>query len=366
MNPSVLCITSHSDRPETETFIGLHRAGIGIEVLCPPSAPHRKRLEEAGVKVSDLSLKGRFDRKGVAFIRRRMREKKFHILHLFNNKAASNGLLAATGLQAKIICYRGIVGNVSFLDPMSWMTYLHPRVDRIVCVAEAIRRYFLEMRLLGLRVSPEKVVTIYKGHDLDWYRAKPADLTMEFGIPKDAFVVGCVANLRPRKGIEVLIEAMRFLPADAPVHLLLVGNMESSDLRRRIASSPFRERIHLAGFRRDAPSLVAACSISVLPSLKREGLPKTVIESMAYGVAPVVTDSGGSPELVEDRKSGLVVPPGDSSALAEAIMELKNNPEARLALGRSARERIADHFRIQDTIDRTLGLYRELMSAEAR
>jgi glycosyltransferase involved in cell wall biosynthesis len=360
MTIRTLCVTSHSDRPETETFIGLHQAQIDIEVFCPPEAPHRHRLIEAGVPVHDFVLNGRFDQQGIATLRRRLKEKKPHILHLFNNKAASNGIRAAKGLPVKIICYRGIVGNINFYNPMSWMTYLHPRVDRIVCVAEAVRRYILSMNLFGVRVPERKVVTIYKGHDLSWYDAQPADLKHAFNIPDNAFVVGCVANLRPRKGIEVLIEATHHLPANANIHLLLVGHMESRSLQHRIAASPLCDTIHLTGFRRDAPSLIAACHLSVLASLRREGLPKTVIESMAYGVPPIVTDSGGSPELVVESESGLIIPPGDPRALARAITQLMEDEQLRRSCGRKARQRIADHFNIQTTIEQTHSLYESI------
>lgn len=359
MSLRVLCITSHSDRPEAETFIGLHKAGVKIEVMCPPDAPHYRRIEEAGVPITPLVFKGRFDWKKIRLVRERLKKNGYDILHLFNNKAASNGIFASYGLPVKIVCYRGIVGNVSFFDPASWMTYLHPKVDRVVCVCEAIRRHFLEMSLLGMHLPEKKFVTIYKGHDLSWYRQPAADLS-DFGVPDNAFVVGCVANDRPRKGLHVLIDAARYLPEDAPVHFLLVGNMNSETLRDQIEQSPWRERFHRTGFRTDAPSLMAACDTSVLPALKREGLPKVIIESMAQGTPVIVTDSGGSPELVINGESGLIVPPGDSRALAEAIISLWKDPTGSGSMGERGRQRIAQNFRIDKTIAQTLELYHDL------
>jgi glycosyltransferase involved in cell wall biosynthesis len=359
MKIAVLCITSYSDRPEAETFIGLRKAGVDIEVMCPSSTPHNVRLKEGGGPVIDLSPKGRVDFAAIRIIRDRLKGKRYDILHTFNNRALSNGILASCGVPVKIVAYRGIVGNVSFFNPGSWLTYLNPRVDRIVCVANAVRDYLLSMRFLWLRIPREKVVTIYKGHDLAWYRDQPADLS-GFNIPPDAFVVGCVANMRPRKGIDVLIKSAEWLPEDAPVHFLLVGNMESKKLRRKIAASPFADRIHIVGFRTDAPALMASCDLFVLPALRREGLPKGVIEAMAYGTPPVVTASGGSPELIVNNESGIVVPPGDAQAIAEAILFMLDNPEKRRQMGENARERIRTHFRNQDTIRQTLELYQEL------
>jgi glycosyltransferase involved in cell wall biosynthesis len=362
---SVLCVTEHSDRPEAETFIGLRKLGIEVDVLCSPQARHYGRLGEAGVAVAPLEIGSGLDRNAIERIREALRGRRYDILHLFNNKTVLHGLIAARGFPVKIVVYRGIVGNVSVLSPFSWLRYLHPRVDRIVCVAEAVRSYFLGLRLLGWRLPPHKVVAIHKGHDLAWYRDPPADLRAA-GVPDGAFSVCCVANWRPRKGVEVLIEAFALLPRDAALHLVLVGDMRNPALEKAIASHPCRERIHVLGPRADAPAVAAACNVAVLPALRREGLPKTVIEAMAYGVPVVVTDVGGSPELVQDGISGIVVAPGDAQALAAAIERLWRDPALARTLGRRGRDRIARDFSIETTIARTAQLYRDLVPEPAR
>jgi glycosyltransferase involved in cell wall biosynthesis len=362
---NVLCITEHSDRPEAETFIGLEDEGVDVHVMCSPQARQYPRLVAAGVPVTPLEIAGRFDRKALHAIRAELGRRRYDVVHLYNNRTVLHGLIATRGYPAKIVVYRGIVGNVSVLSPFSWLRYLNPRVDRIVCVAEAIRQYFLGLRLLGWRLRPEKVVTIYKGHDLTWYRDAPVELA-PLGVPADAFTVCCVANWRPRKGVEVLIQAFALLPADARIHLVLAGDMRSPGIEKLIAAHPYRERIHLLGVRQDAPALAAACNVAVLPSLRREGLPKTVIEAMAYGVPTIVTDVGGSAELVANEVNGLVVAPGDREALAAAILRLAREPALARELGRRGRERIEREFSNRATIVRTAALYRELMAERAR
>jgi len=359
-----LCITGYSDRPETETLIGLHRAGVELVVLSPPGAPRLSRLKEAGLDVSELTMRHRVDFRAQAVISRKLREHKPEILHLFTNKAINNGLLASWGMPVKVIAYRGIVGNVSYYYPISYTTFLNPGVDRVVCVAEAVRDYFVSGSFLGLRWPASRFVTIHKGHDLSWYDAPASDLR-EFGIPEDAFVVACLANVRPRKGIEVLIRSARFLNRDLPIHFLLVGEgMDQPRILKEIEQSPLKERFHTAGYREDAPALMAACQVSVLPALRREGLPKSIIESMVYECAPIVTNTGGSPELVEEGISGFVVPPGDVEALAAAIERLALDPAKCREIGRNARTRIGEHFKIGTTIDKTLALYEELLVPE--
>jgi glycosyltransferase involved in cell wall biosynthesis len=357
----VLAVTAHSDLPETQMFIGLQNAGVHVEIMCPDDAPHRQRLIDAGVEVHALKLSGRLDKGGAAMIRQRLVEGKFDILHAFNNKAVANGLRASKGLPVRFIAYRGIEANVSVFDPASWTTYLHPRVDRIICVADAIRRYLVNMKFLWWRFPADKAITIYKGHDLSWYQA-PAVSRSELGLPQDAFVVGCTANERPRKGLPYLIDAANLLPDDADVHFLLIGNIDGKKTMQSIANSSARKRIHLAGFRSNAPQVLAACDACILPALKREGLPKAIIEGMVYGVTPIVTDSGGSPELIEQGKSGLIIQPGSSRAIADAIWRLYTDREDCERMGSEARQRIQRDFHTSKTVEQTMSVYRELLA----
>jgi glycosyltransferase involved in cell wall biosynthesis len=154
------------------------------------------------------------------------------------------------------------------------------------------------------------------------------------------------------------------LPANQSIHLLLIGKgMDAPELEEAIAASPARDRIHRLGFRQDAPALMAACDATVLPSLKREGLPKTVIESMAYGVPVVVTDSGGSAELVEDGVSGFVVPPGDAVALADRLKVLADDRMRAHRMGEAAQVRIREHFHVQDSVAQTREWFEELRNS---
>jgi glycosyltransferase involved in cell wall biosynthesis len=357
----VLAVASYSDLPETQMLIGLQDAGVHIEVLCPDDAPNRQKLVDAGIAVHSLRLSGRFDKAGTAVIRRRLLEGKFNILHAFNNKTVSNGLRASKGLPVRFIAYRGIEANVSVFDPASWTTYLHPRVDKIICVADAIRRYLVNIKFLWWRFPPHKAITIYKGHDLAWYQA-PAVPRAELGVPEDAFVVGCTVNERPRKGLPYFIDAAKLLPEDANIHFLLIGDINGKKTLQSIEESPARDRIHLAGYRTDAPQALAACDACILPALKREGLPRGIIEGMVYGVTPIVTDSGGSPELIEQGKSGLIIEPGSSCAIADAISQLYADPDNCRRMGTEARQRIQRDFHTSKTVEQTLSVYQELLS----
>jgi glycosyltransferase involved in cell wall biosynthesis len=208
-------------------------------------------------------------------------------------------------------------------------------------------------------------VTIHKGHDPAWYSGTPPASLAGFGIPAGATVVGFTGNMRPVKGVDVLIEAARQLPSSPPIHFLLVGEVRDSRIERLARDARVRDRLHFTGFRKDAPALAGACDIFVMPSVEREGLPRSLIEAMAQGVAPVVSDVGGMPELVAKDECGLVVPPRDPQALAQAILALAQDPVRRQAFGRRARVRIETDFHIRHTIEKAIALFREAAAAPA-
>jgi glycosyltransferase involved in cell wall biosynthesis len=357
----LLVITSQRDslnsiRPEAELFIRLARAGVDVTVMTQADSPYAARMRAAGIALIDFEPRRKLDPAAIGTIRAELRRGRYDVLHMFNNKAIANGLLAALGLPVKAVTYRGQTGNISRFDPTCYLTHLSPRVQRIVCVAEAVRRDLLpEVR------DPAKLVTIYKGHDLAWYADVRPAARDALGLPATAPLVVCVANNRPRKGVPVLIEAAGLLAAECDAHFLLVGRgMTSPEIRKRIAETGRAGRFHCFDFRSDVLAIVAACDIAVLPSLRREGLPKTVVEAMALGIAPIVTDTGGSAELVVDGESGLVVPPGDAAALAAAIESLCVDRERARAMGAAARLRLGTAFRVEDAVAAHLRMYREL------
>lgn len=351
----------HNVRPEAEMIIGLKRQGVEVEVMTPRQSLWGERLAQAGIPVHDFIPRRKFSLEAIRTIRRVLREGHHDIVQLFNNKAIVNGILASIGLPVKVVTYRGQTGNISRWDPVCYFTHLNPKVDRIICVAEAVRE-----SLLHVVYDPGKLVTIYKGHDLRWYdETRPADLS-ELGVPPGAFTVCCVANNRPRKGAHVLLAAAGLLPADVNVHFLFIGSgMDQEPMRSLAAASPRSLSLHLYSHRAHVLEIVAACKAAVLPATKREGLPKTVIEAMVHAVTPIVTTTGGSAELVEDGVSGLVVPPGDARALADAILRLYRNPEENRRMGVLARQRIGERFRLDTAVTAYLKVYKQLVGVSA-
>lgn len=345
---------------------GLHERGVSVRVFGRLDSPYLQSLREHGIEVTGVRWTKKLDRDLLRQIRDAIVRHDIDIVHAMNSRTTLHMVLATrplhrAGRSPRLVAYLGVTGNVSWLSPLSWFRFLNPRIDRIVCVAEGVRQYLLGVRLCGLRLDAARLVTIHKGHELTWYQADPVDRS-ELRIPDDATLVTVASRLRPRKGLPELVLALGRTDPAKNIHVLFLGHEGNAELRRAVARLPHPERVHFAGFRRDAPAIIAASDICCLPVLRGEGLSRAVIEGMAYGVAPLVTAVGGNTELVVDGESGLVVPPGDVGALARAMEWLHDHPSERRRLGSAARQRIATHFRSEDTIRQTLALYQELMT----
>ncbi len=355
----ILVIAVNPDLPESHLLVGLHRRGFELRVLCHPNAPHVNLFDQAGLPWEPFEIRGRFDPKAIRVIRRVLRRDAIDLVHTLMNAPLANAIWAAVGTQIPIIAYRGVVGNIQWWNPASRLTYLHPRVAKIACVCDAI---VADLKKQG--VAPDRLMRIYKGHDVNWYAAATREeLCQTFDIPRDAWIVAGAAAMRPRKGTAVLLKAAAQVETAArPVHYLLLGEVRDEEVERVEWPGDLRSRVHFTGFRADATRWTGAADVFVLPTLRREGLPKAVIEAMAQGVPAIVTRAGGSPELVRHEVDGLVVPPGDAIALASGLNYLLAEPTKRRAWGASAQRRIAKDFNISTTIDAYARLYVEVTS----
>jgi glycosyltransferase involved in cell wall biosynthesis len=147
---------------------------------------------------------------------------------------------------------------------MSWTAYLHLRVDVIVCVADAIRRYFWNMKILGLSAPVKKAQTIYEVYDVNWY-SDPDISLQEFNVPKDVLTIGCIANDRRRKGLKYFIAAIDLLPKDLSIYCIFIVDVKDKELLEPIKQSRYSESIHLLGVQKKAAAIIKSCDIGILP-----------------------------------------------------------------------------------------------------
>lgn len=209
--------------------------------------------------------------------------------------------------------------------------------------AEATRRTILAA---APWLPPERVAVVYNGVDLERFDATPpADL----GLPDGAVAVGYLGSLEPRKGLPDLAAAWPAVAEAVPAaHLLLAGKgRQEALLREMLEDAP---RVRFLGHRTDAPAVVKALDALVLPSYV-EGAPNVVLEAMAAGVPVVATAVSGTPELVVDGETGLLVPPRAPEALGRALVRVAGDADTRARLGAAGRARAEARFALERMID---------------
>jgi glycosyltransferase involved in cell wall biosynthesis len=221
----------------------------------------------------------------------------------------------------------------------------------------------------GLGYPTHKVELVPNGIDVDRFRGQPdqKEARRALDLPQDCPILICVASLTEEKGQTYLLNAMQAVHAELPdAHLLLVGrDRGKTDLNALAVENGLGECVTFLGSRDDIPLLMAASDVSVLPSL-REGLPLSLVESAAAGLPSVATSVGGIPEVVEDGVGGILVPPRDPVALAEALLILLRDPERGRSMGEAARRSVEGKFDIRAVTDQIEQLYISLLARGAR
>ncbi|MBN1977596.1 MAG: glycosyltransferase [Anaerolineae bacterium] len=248
--------------------------------------------------------------------------------------------------------------------PESYRSRLRTVVDRMIAswgacyvtscqaVAEVLHR--------RERIPPARIYTIYNGLDLkpDMSVARPTD----WPVPPGALTIGCVGRFSSEKGQLDLLEALACLCPDAPLpHCIFLGDGQMRPyLKQRRSTLNLIERVHFMGVRNDVKSWLSCFDLFVLPSLW-EGISLALLEAMAAGLPVVATAVGGTPEVVVDGVTGLLVPPADPDALAQAISTLLRNPDLRRSLGQAGQRRVLEHFSMTSTVRRIIALYEALL-----
>jgi glycosyltransferase involved in cell wall biosynthesis len=265
----------------------------------------------------------------------------------------------------------------SIRDRAPYLTAMQKRVqryacqfaDRILVNADAVKDW-----LIDEGYDPSKIAVIRNGVDTSRFDdpPSPATLRRELGLAGDTPLIGVVSRLTRLKGLENFLEAAAMVRARVPnARFLIVGETSPMnreylpELQRYAEQCGIGGDVTFTGLRADVPAVLASLTVSVMPSLN-EALSNVVLESMAAGAPTVATRVGGTPEALIDGETGLLVAPGDSAALADAIVRLLADRPLAVQLGRAARVRIADHFSVRRMVRATEDLYVDLLERKQR
>jgi glycosyltransferase involved in cell wall biosynthesis len=249
---------------------------------------------------------------------------------------------------------RNMEGKLQWLRfyPFWMQEIVARRIDRIITGSENSARSVAK----EFRLPREQIAVIYDGVDTETFH--PVETRKERGM------ILYVGNSDDRnKGARYLIEAMALLKNNDGLHLTVVDRPTAWTVPTLARELGIADRVTLTGRlpREELVRLYNACEVFVSPSLY-EGFGLPAAEAMACGAPVVATTAGAFPEVIEDGQSGLLVPPRDAAALADAIERLMKDSYVRRKLGQQARRRISEHFSWRETAVRTLALYQDVKS----
>ena len=350
---------------------GLRAHGFESELACPGDSELVHDALELGVQVHPVPIVGPLrplkDLLAVVSLAEVIRERRPAIIHAHGSKAALIARLATlvSRRTATIVTVHNQVlyGGVSkaMRGVYIWLERrLARRTARIVTVSDALRSEMVGT--FGL--PPELVTTIHNGLDLSPFLA-PSGLSgarSRYGVPEDALLFGLAARFAPQKALDVLVEAAaRVLAAEPHAWLIIAGDGPLLEVvRTKARATRVRDRMMFPGFETDMAGLLGALDLYVSPAIA-EGLGLGTIEAMAAGLAVVGTAVGGTPEVVVDGETGVLVAAGKAAPLAAAIERLLREPGTRKKMGDAGRQRALAEFGEETMLDRTAALYREVL-----
>jgi glycosyltransferase involved in cell wall biosynthesis len=317
-------------------------------------------IERLGIRVSCLQGKRSFS--WLANLRSLINRGGFDVVHAHSPVAAA-AARATVGISRPVIYTEHNVWE-RYHRATLWANLLtYPRNRHVFTVSDHVRDSIRYPALLRFRKMPS-VETLYHGIDPQeiehWSRRN--GIRKELGIPEEAFVVGTVANFKHHKGYPQLMKAAAEVVKFAPdVRFVLVGNGPiERDIKAQARRLGLEGSVVFAGYREDAPRVSSAFDVFALASVY-EGLSIALIEAMALGKPAVVTNVGGLPEVVENGRQGLVVPPEDPKHFAAALLALWRNRGLRQRLGEGAVAR-ASFFDIRKAVQRQEAVYQEVLA----
>jgi len=342
------------------TVLGLRALGHRTMLVAHAAGELRQRAKE-GLDLVPLTPKTEMDLSAAWRLSRLIKQLRPDVVHAHDPHGVAMAAMALSmsGVRTPrplppLVAARRVDFHMKGNALSRWK---YSQVDCFICASEAIRKI-----VIADGVPSVRAVTIHEGIDLGHVEAAPAaDLHAELWLPHHAPIVGNVAALVPHKGQRHLIEAAAIVLKRVPdARFVIAGEGElRQSLERQIKDHHLEKHVFLTGFRPDVLSVHKAFDVFVMSSVT-EGLGTSLLDAMACGKPIVATTAGGMPEVVKDGKTGILVPPRDHEAMAEAIIRLLTDDAARTAMGEAGQARARVYFSVERMVQDTYDLYRRV------
>ena len=339
------------------TVNGLRELGHRAALVAHPDGELRRRAAE-GLELIPLAPRTEMDLSAAWRLARVVRRLGPDIIHAHDAHGIAMASLALSlGSPPPGMPAPGLVASrrVDFhIHGNAFSRWKHRQVDCFIAASEAIRHM-----LVADGVPADRAVTVHEGIDVDHVlAAPPVNVHEAFWLPHRAPVVGNVAALVPHKGQRHLIEAAHLVVREVPdARFLILGEGELREpLEHQVREYHLEKHVLLPGFRTDVLGCIKGFDVFVLSSVT-EGLGTSLLDAMACSRAIVAARAGGIPEVVEDGENGLLVPPRDHGAMAQAIVRLLKDEAVRRRMGDAGFSRVRSRFTVERMVAETAAVY---------
>ncbi|MEN8177517.1 MAG: glycosyltransferase [Pseudomonadota bacterium] len=334
---------------------GLEQRGIECVLVCRNGSAIADRLRNRVSQLYEISMGGDLDLGMIWRIRRIIKQEQPDLVHLHSRRGAEIlGGLAARMAHVPVVLSRR-VDNPEAAYVVRWKYRLY---DKVITISEGIYRV-----LLKEGVDADKLVCVRSAVSPDAYQHACDDTWFyeTFGLDAADTTLGVIAQLIPRKGHRFLLEAMPELLVVFPsLKLLFFGQgPQAKQLAEQVEELGLKDQVIFAGFRTDLPRILPCLDLVVHPALM-EGLGISLLQAAGAGVPIVAVNAGGMPEVVRDGRNGVLVPPGDTASLSQAISRLLSDRSLMARMGRAGAELVEREFSIDRMVEGNLQVYREL------
>jgi glycosyltransferase involved in cell wall biosynthesis len=349
-----------AQRQLVELIKGIDRSKFEVHLCCLINDPagYTDIVEKLDISIKYYSRRYTFDVRPIFYIFQYIREMKIDLIHSFLTLGALFGVIAAKFAGRPVIC-----SGIRDAKDQSITHGIYKHIESAIAdilVSNSMAGF--TNRFKGMK--PHFRV-IYNGIDLNRFRVRSTDVSSverELGISGFSHVVGMVAALSDYKDHETLLDAAPIVLGRYPnTCFLLVGDGSNrSRLLRKVQSRGLEQNVIFTGYRSDVECIYPLMDVSVLlarSSLHLEGISNAVLESMASGVPVIASAGGGTNEVIDHGRNGLVVPPGSSKRLAECIIDILSNPQKVRAMAKMAQQDVTTRFSLDRYVEQHVSLY---------
>lgn len=331
-------------------------------LLRNPYADFFVEAERRGIPPLLLRQRSPFDPSPIVITRRAIRERRIDLIQTHGYKPGLIGYVLSklTGLPWLVFVHGDTAENRKVKLYNSLNMWLTLRADRVVTVSKAIRD-----QLVAQGVGQEKITVVHNAIDPSDFDPgeERSDLRLRFGLAPSDQVITVIGRFSPEKGQLYFVEAFSRLAQERPLlKALLVGEgQDEVALKNRCQELGLVDRVIFAGYQQDVAPFYDAADLIVLPSLS-EGLPNVALEALLHRRPIVATRVGGTPEVVIDGETGILVLPADPDALAQAIGRVLDDPELRERFADNGSRLVREEYSPQAKVERLAAVYDNVLA----